>query len=220
MPHNNRCNQPSYPRYSHPYVHHQNYNQGGHYGHGGHYGGGYPAISYPGYSQPYAAPSYPSQSYGTPNVFSIIKTTPLTTDDNVCALNSYDTLTLESSSSDNLTITGNKADKKVSFALKNVVTSDTLAVTVADISKRASGFVTMPAGATPSITVQGNCKIAAAGPPATLATRVLLTPTGTGAAVVGSGTDKITVTVAAGQFTLLSDAASSDNRQFAFLLVN
>jgi hypothetical protein len=71
-----------------------------------------------------------------------------------------------------------------------------------------------------SITVQGNCKIAAAGPPATLATRVLLTPTGAGAAVVGGGTDKITVTVAAGQFTLLSDAATSDNRQFAYLLVN
>ena len=208
MPYVNGCNntysQPSYPSYgySHPYVHHQNYHHAGY---------GYPAISYPGYG--YVAPSYSS-----PNVFSIIKTSPLTTDDNVCALNSYDTLTLESSSSDNLTITGDKTNKKVSFALKNVVTSDSAAVTAADLLKRTSGFVTLPAGANPTITVQGNCKIAAAGPPATLATRVLLTPTGVG--TQSTSTSVITVSVATGSFTLTSNDATGDTREFAYLLVN
>ena len=129
MPYNNSgCNhsysQPSYPSYSHPYVHHQNAHA---YNHG--YPSHHPALTYPGYgysggySAPrYSSPSYASPSYGTPNVFSIIKTSPNDTDDNVCALNSYDTLCLDSTGSeDHLTITGDKTNKKVTFALKNLI---------------------------------------------------------------------------------------------------
>jgi len=133
MPYNNSsCNnsysQPSYPSYSHPYVHHQNAHS---YNHG--YPSQHPALTYPGYgysggysggySAPrYASPSYASPSYGVPNVFSIIKTSPDTADDNVCALNSYDTLCLDSTGSENhLTITGDKTNKKVTFGLKNLI---------------------------------------------------------------------------------------------------
>ena len=160
MPYNNSsCNnsysQPSYPSYSHPYVHHQNPHQ-----YNGSYGQsyappsyGYPALSYPGYSQSYSAPRYASPSYGTPNVFSIIKTSPNDTDDNVCALNSYDTLCLETGSPDHLTITGDKANKKITFALKNVVTSvagnetPSTGHVLAPLAKRTSGCL-RPGGGT------------------------------------------------------------------------
>jgi len=228
----NNCNHSygSKSSYSHPYVHHQNAHA---YNHG--YPSYHPALSYPGYggySAPrycgpsYASPSYASPSYGVPNVFSIIKTSPDTTDDNVCALNSYDTLCLETGTSDHLTITGDKTNKKVTFALKqvafNVAGDDlTAGLALAPNAKRTSGIVTLPGtGATPvtpneeTVVCAATLADATAG---TLNSRVLLTPlsekppTGTPGA--------ITVTVANGSFKINSDQAS-DDRTYQWLLLN
>ena len=232
MPYNNSsCNnsysQPSYPSYSHPYVHHQNPHQ-----YNGSYGQsyappsyGYPALSYPGYSQSYSAPRYASPSYGTPNVFSIIKTSPNDTDDNVCALNSYDTLCLETGSPDHLTITGDKANKKITFALKNVVTSvagnetPSTGHVLAPLAKRTSGVFALPGGGTSTSVgtgaILGPCVIEDLMTGA-LATRVLFSPTGTGTAIANT---TLTVVVINASFSITSDDPN-DTREFAYLLLN
>ena len=89
-----------YPR-TYPYVQHP---------YPGSYPQNYPAISYPGYAP----------KYSTNNAFTIVKADK---GDSVYALNSYDTLTLASSDTDNLIITGDKCNKKITFDLSGVVTS-------------------------------------------------------------------------------------------------
>ena len=102
QPYYNPCYPPNYnygncyPR-TQPYVHHG-------------YPQNYPAISYPGYAP----------KYSTNNAFTIVKSDK---GDSVYALNSYDTLTLASSDTDNLIITGDKCNKKITFDLSGVVTS-------------------------------------------------------------------------------------------------
>ena len=227
MPYNNSsCNhsysQPSYPSYSHPYVHHQNAHA---YNHG--YQSQHPALSYPGYgysggySAPrYASPSYASPSYGVPNVFSIIKTSPDTADDNVCALNSYDTLCLETGSSDHLTITGDKTNKKVTFALKQValnVAGDgtTAGLALAPLARRTSGTVTL--NGTTDVVTLANVVATPTAASGEIASRILLTDNTTGTAPAAAAT--ITITKAAGQFTIVSDQAD-DARVFDYLVLN
>ena len=227
MPYNNSsCNhsysQPSYPSYSHPYVHHQNAHA---YNHG--YPSQHPALTYPSYGYSgqsycaprYSSPSYASPSYGTPNVFSIIKTSPNDTDDNVCALNSYDTLCLETGSPDHLTITGDKANKKITFALKQVVTSVagdelTAGLALAPLAKRTSGQVTLDG--TTVKTIQGDIRLA---DPSTgaLATRIMLTDNFDAAS--GTPGNITIVQSSAGQWTIVSDQPL-DTRVFNYLLVN
>ena len=86
----------TYPYVQHPYP--------------GSYPQNYPAISYPGYAP----------KYSTNNAFTIVKADK---GDSVYALNSYDTLTLASGDTDNLIITGDKCNKKITFDLSGVVTS-------------------------------------------------------------------------------------------------
>ena len=228
MPYNNSsCNhsysQPSYPSYSHPYVHHQNAHA---YNHG--YPSHHPALTYPGYgysggysgySAPrYASPSYASPSYGVPNVFSIIKTSPDTTDDNVCALNSYDTLCLETGTSDHLTITGDKTNKKVTFALKQValnVAGDATAtgLALAPQARRTSGVIKLPGDGTAG-SESCACKLANSAT-GELESRVLLTATGPGTGTIGD----VTITVLATGFTIASSSAD-DDREFSYLVLN
>ena len=138
-----------HPGYSNNYVQHQNrgaYNYG--------YPSNYPAFPY---SSGYCVPTYVSPSYGVPNVFSIIKTSPETTDDNVYALNSYDTLTLESGTSDHLTIKGAKTDKKITFALKNLIfgTADATSATETNYKLGAKDrLVTSPTETSPGVDIQ------------------------------------------------------------------
>ena len=223
---NNSYSQPSYPSYSQPYIHNQNarvYNPG--YQHPAPpYQ--YPALTYPGYGYSgYGAARYASPSYNVPNVFSIIKTSPLTTDDNVCALNSYDTLTLDSGTSDHLTITGDKTNKKVSFALKQValnVAGDTTITgqQLAPFARRTSGTIKLDGDGTANnadgtaASVTCACKLAN---PATgeLKSRVLLTAVGPGTGMIGH----ITITVLAGSFTIAS-SSGNDDREFSFLVLN
>ena len=221
---NSSCSysQPSYPSYSHPYVHHQNAHA---YNHG--YPSQHPALTYPGYGysgQSYSAPRYASQSYaspsyGTPNVFSIIKTSPDITDDNVCALNSYDTLCLETGSSDHLTITGDKTNKKVTFALKQValaIAGDETAegLALAPKAKRTSGSITL--NGTTSVVEQCNVIITPTAGSGELRTRIFLQDSGEGA---NPGNGNMTWSKAAGFLTLVSDDAG-DTRVFDYLLVN
>ena len=105
QPYYNPCYPPNYnygnhyqQRPSYPYVQHQ---------YPGSYPQNYPAISYPGYA-------------ATNNAFTIVKSDK---GDSVHALNSYDTLTIASSDTDNLIITGDKCNKKITFDLSGVVTS-------------------------------------------------------------------------------------------------
>ena len=219
---NNSYSQPSYPSYSHPYVHHQNAHA---YNHG--YPSQHPALTYPGYGysgQSYSAPryapqSYASPSYGTPNVFSIIKTSPDITDDNVCALNSYDTLCLETGSSDHLTITGDKTNKKVTFALKQValaIAGDETAegLALAPKAKRTSGTITLN-GTTPVPTLC-NVIITPTAGSGELRTRIFLQDSGEG---TNTGGGVMSFSKAAGELTLVSDDAG-DTRVFDYLLVN
>ena len=121
----------SYPGYTYPlyfpYVTHP----GTHTDYGGHAENpiGYPTT--PAYSgNNYTGPNYPSgyaQRYplgyssgyapGYPYLFSIIKTESNTDDDDVTAINDYDTLTLKSADPEHLIITGDKAERKVTFNL-------------------------------------------------------------------------------------------------------
>ena len=162
---------------SHPYVHHQNYHGHPHgHGHGypaNGYHNGYPSIGYPGYSSGYSAPY--SSGYGSPNVFSIIKTSPETTDEDVYALNNYDTLTLESKNDRHLLITGDKTNKKICFKLKNVVVADTLSDTASQRLQRTSGVVDLTGGRSGDIFADIRAATAVSGEDPTLATRVLLT---------------------------------------------
>ena len=122
----NHYQQPSYP-----YVQQQQQYARG-------YPQNYPAISYPGY-----APKYPT----TNNAFTIVKTD---NGDAVYALNSYDTLTIASSDTDNLIITGDKCNKKITFDLSGVVTSAN-AITREKSTLRRGGVVTIADSATPTI---------------------------------------------------------------------
>jgi hypothetical protein len=164
---------------------------------------------------------YSSPSYGSPNVFSIIKTSPLTTDDDVYALNNYDTLTLESGSSDHLTITGDKANKKVTLALKQVVTTvagdsgATTGLVLAPTAKRTSGQILLTG--TTLITTMGDNRLADAATGA-LATRIMITDANNVASPGTAG--QLTVTQAsAGSWTIVSSQAS-DVRNINYLLVN
>ena len=220
----NNCNHSygSKSSYSHPYVHHQNAHA---YNHG--YPSYHPALSYPGYggySAPrycgpsYASPSYASPSYGVPNVFSIIKTSPDTTDDNVCALNSYDTLCLETGTSDHLTITGDKTNKKVTFALKQValnVAGDATAtgLALAPQARRTSGVIKLPGDGTAG-SESCACKLANSAT-GELESRVLLTAKGPGTGTIGN----VTITVLATGFTIASSSAD-DDREFSYLVLN
>jgi hypothetical protein len=129
QPYYNPCYPPNYnygncyPR-TQPYVHHG-------------YPQNYPAISYPGYAP----------KYSTNNAFTIVKSDK---GDSVYALNSYDTLTLASSDTDNLIITGDKCNKKITFDLSGVVTSAN-AVTREKSTVRRGGVVTITDNATPTI---------------------------------------------------------------------
>ena len=229
MPYNNNsCNHSySHPSYSHPYVHHQNAHA---YNHG--YPSQHPALTYPGYGYSggysghsycaprYSSPSYASPSYGTPNVFSIIKTSPIDTDDNVCALNSYDTLCLDSTGSeDHLTITGDKTNKKVTFALKQValaIAGDETAagLALAPKAKRTSGTITLN-GTTP-VTTLCNVIITPTAGSGEVRTRIFLQDSGEGTHPAGA---TMTWSKAAGELTLVSDDAN-DTRVFDYLLVN
>jgi hypothetical protein len=122
----NHYQQPSYP-----YVQQQQQYAGG-------YPQNYPAISYPGY-----APKYPT----TNNAFTIVKTD---NGDAVYALNSYDTLTIASSDTDNLIITGDKCNKKITFDLSGVVTSD-VAMTRNKGTLRTGGIGTITQATAPTI---------------------------------------------------------------------
>ena len=219
----NSYSQPSYPSYSHPYVHHQNAHA---YNHG--YPSQHPALTYPGYGYSggqsycaprYSSPSYASPSYGTPNVFSIIKTSPDTTDDNVCALNSYDTLCLDAGTPDHLTITGDKTNKKVTFALKQValaIAGDETAegLVLAPKAKRTSGTITL--NGTTAVPEQCNVIITPTAGSGELRTRIFLQESGEGA---NPGAGVMSWSKSAGFLTLQSTHAS-DTRVFDYLLVN
>ena len=82
--------------------------------------------------QQYQAQQYQAQQYqqqqcqqeeATGKLFSIIKTEPDTSDDDVCAINNYDTLTLKSTN-ENLTITGDKDTRTITFGGENLTTDD------------------------------------------------------------------------------------------------
>lgn len=84
--------------------------------------------------QQYQAQQYQAQKYqqqqcqqeeeeATGKLFSIIKTEPDTSDDDVCAINNYDTLTLKSTN-ENLTITGDKDTRTITFGGENLTTDD------------------------------------------------------------------------------------------------
>jgi len=132
-----------YPQ-THPYVHHQRH-------------GGHPSYGFPSFYGQYSAPSYNSNYSSSPNVFSIIKTDK---GDDVYALNNYDTLTLESSDSSNLIITGDKTNKKVTFDLSGVVINESG-------SAATSGTATLDGASSASILVPSSA--------VTATSRVLLT---------------------------------------------
>ena len=202
MPYPNNCySQGSYPSYSHPYVHHQNYNSHTH---------GYPAIGYYG-GQSYGHPPYQAQGYGSPNVFSIIKTSPLTTDDDVYALNNYDTLTLESKNPEQLEIKGDKTNKKICFELKRTVVNYTTGDTATTNTNKTSGVLTL-AGSSPVTTAAHIVDAAGTHP----GTRVMLSRETVG---TSPGILSYTIDAAAGTFAVQS-SSSTDDGVVAWLLVN
>ena len=77
--------------------------------------------------QQYQAQKYQQQQCqqeeASGKLFSIIKTEPDTSDDDVCAINNYDTLTLKSTN-ENLTITGDKDTRTITFGGENLTTDD------------------------------------------------------------------------------------------------
>jgi len=94
------------------------------------YGIQYPpyGVSYPGYA-------------ATNNAFTIVKSDK---GDSVYALNSYDTLTLASGDTDNLIITGDKCNKKITFDLSSaIISNQTGTAPIAGELRLVTGTVTV-----------------------------------------------------------------------------
>ena len=100
-----------------------------------------PSYQYPGsYPQNYPAISYPGYA-ATNNAFTIVKSDK---GDSVHALNSYDTLTIASSDTDNLIITGDKCNKKITFDLSGaIISNQTGTAPIAGELRLVSGTVTV-----------------------------------------------------------------------------
>ncbi len=140
--------------------------------------------------------------------------------------NSYDTLCLETGTSDHLTITGDKTNKKVTFALKqvafNVAGDDaTAGLALAPNAKRTSGVVTLPGTAATPVTPNEKTVVCAAtladANAGTLNSRVLLTPLSEKPPTGAPG--KISITVQNGSFVINSDD-TTDDRTYQWLLLN